>query len=130
MPSAIWHAVMMKTVKTARTMGPACGAGVIFPILRLARRMARGMGGGVAAGGCDGEAGGGEGTTAAGVLGRGSGRGFEGKGDCFLEAGGGVAGMAQGDFYGNPRRIGLKPPSPVWHWGKVALERYWLWKWY
>jgi len=55
---------------------------------------------------------------------------YDGSGYCFLEAGGGVAGMAQGDFYGEPRHITLRTPSPVWHWGKVAFERYWLWKWY
>lgn len=55
---------------------------------------------------------------------------YDGSGYCFLEAGGGVAGMAQGNFYGEPRRITMRSPSPVWHWGKVAYERYWLWKWY
>jgi sulfide:quinone oxidoreductase len=55
---------------------------------------------------------------------------YDGRGYCFLEAGGGSAGMAQGDFYAHPRHITLRPPSPVWHWGKVAFERYWLWKWY
>lgn len=55
---------------------------------------------------------------------------YDGKGYCFLEVGGGSAGMAQGDFYAHPRFISLRTPSPVWHWGKVAFERYWLWKWY
>lgn len=55
---------------------------------------------------------------------------YDGSGYCFLEAGGGVAGMAQGDFYAEPRHITLRTASPVWHWGKVAFERYWLWKWY
>jgi sulfide:quinone oxidoreductase len=55
---------------------------------------------------------------------------FGGAGSCFLEAGGGVAGMARGNFYADPRRIRMRSPSRVWHWGKVAFERYWLWKWY
>jgi hypothetical protein len=38
--------------------------------------------------------------------------------------------MAQGNFFAEPRHITLRAPSPVWHWGKVAYERYWLWKWY
>lgn len=55
---------------------------------------------------------------------------YDGTGYCFLEAGGGAAGMAQGNFFAQPRHITLRTPSPVWHWGKVAFERYWLWKWY
>ncbi|MCH8025894.1 MAG: NAD(P)/FAD-dependent oxidoreductase [Chloroflexi bacterium] len=55
---------------------------------------------------------------------------YDGTGYCFLEAGGGVAGMAQGNFFAEPRHISMRSPSPVWHWGKVAYERYWLWKWY
>ena len=55
---------------------------------------------------------------------------YDGTGYCFLEAGGGVAGMAQGNFFADPRHITIRTPSPVWHWGKVAFERYWLWKWY
>ncbi|MCH7811253.1 MAG: NAD(P)/FAD-dependent oxidoreductase [Chloroflexi bacterium] len=55
---------------------------------------------------------------------------YDGKGYCFLETGGGSAGIAQGDFFGHPREIALRSPSRMWHWGKVAFERYWLWKWY
>jgi sulfide:quinone oxidoreductase len=55
---------------------------------------------------------------------------FDGKGYCFLEAGGGRAGMARGDFLAQPRQITMRSPSRVWHWGKIAFERYWLWKWY
>ena len=43
---------------------------------------------------------------------------------------GGAAGIAQGDFFAHPRRITMRSPSPIWHWGKVAFERYWLWRWY
>lgn len=69
-------------------------------------------------------------NIAARVLGQPARATFDGKGSCFLEAGGGVAGMAQGDFYADPRRISMRSPSRLWHWGKVAFERYWLWKWY
>jgi sulfide:quinone oxidoreductase len=69
-------------------------------------------------------------NIAARVLRRAGGERFDGKGYCFLEAGGGSAGLAQGDFYAHPRAITMRAPSPIWHWGKVAFERYWLWKWY
>ena len=55
---------------------------------------------------------------------------FDGVGRCFLEAGGGAAGMAEGDFYARQRRISMKQPSIVWHWAKLAFEKYWLWRWY
>ena len=55
---------------------------------------------------------------------------FDGEGSCFLEAGEGVAGVARGNFYAEPRRIQMRSPSRLWHWGKVTFERYWLWKWY
>jgi sulfide:quinone oxidoreductase len=69
-------------------------------------------------------------NIAARILGHAKREEYDGSGYCFLEAGGGVAGMAQGDFFAEPRHITLRTPSPVWHWGKVAFERYWLWKWY
>lgn len=69
-------------------------------------------------------------NIAAQILGHAKREVYAGSGYCFLEAGGGVAGMAQGDFYAEPRHITLRTASPVWHWGKVAFERYWLWKWY
>lgn len=69
-------------------------------------------------------------NIAAEILGHAKRQQFDGNGYCFLETGGGAAGMAQGDFYADPRHITLRTPSPVWHWGKVAFERYWLWKWY
>jgi hypothetical protein len=38
--------------------------------------------------------------------------------------------MVQGNFFAQPRRVELKEPSIVWHWAKVAFEKYWLWKMY
>jgi sulfide:quinone oxidoreductase len=55
---------------------------------------------------------------------------FDGEGSCFLETGGGAAGVARGNFYAQPRRIQMRSPSRRGHWGKIAFERYWLWKWY
>ncbi len=69
-------------------------------------------------------------NLAARMLGQSKREQYDGSGYCFLETGGGLAGMAQGNFYGHPRHITVRTPSPVWHWGKVAFERYWLWKWY
>jgi len=69
-------------------------------------------------------------NTAARILGEPASASFDGHGSCFLEAGQGAAGMARGDFYGDPRQITMRSPSRLWHWGKVAFERYWLWKWY
>ncbi len=69
-------------------------------------------------------------NIAARILGLAKREAFDGSGSCFLEAGGGMAGMARGDFLAQPRQITMRSPSRVWHWGKVAFERYWLWKWY
>jgi len=55
---------------------------------------------------------------------------FDGVGRCFLEVGGGAAAMADGDFYARSRQISMKQPSVVWHWAKLAFEKYWLWRWY
>ncbi|MCH7512075.1 MAG: NAD(P)/FAD-dependent oxidoreductase [Chloroflexi bacterium] len=69
-------------------------------------------------------------NIAARILGLAKRERYEGTGYCFLEAGGGSAGLAQGDFFAHPRHITMRSPSPIWHWGKVAFERYWLWRWY
>ncbi len=55
---------------------------------------------------------------------------FDGVGRCFLETGSGAAGVAEGNFLASPRQITLKQPSLLWHWAKLAFERYWLWHWY
>jgi sulfide:quinone oxidoreductase len=69
-------------------------------------------------------------NIAAQILGRDERAEFDGHGYCFLEAGEGRAGIAQGDFLAQPRQISMRSPSRLWHLGKVAFERYWLWKWY
>ncbi|HEU4449752.1 MAG TPA: FAD/NAD(P)-binding oxidoreductase [Gaiellaceae bacterium] len=56
---------------------------------------------------------------------------FDGKGACFLEMGDGSAAYASGDFYAEPRpQVRLRRPGRHWHLGKVAFERYWLWRWF
>jgi sulfide:quinone oxidoreductase len=51
---------------------------------------------------------------------------FDGVGRCFLEVGGGAAAMADGDFFARQRQIAMKQPSVIWHWAKLAFEKYWL----
>ena len=56
---------------------------------------------------------------------------FDGKGYCFLEMGHGIAGFASGNFYAEPKPVvNLKNPGRIWHWGKVAFEKWWMWKWF
>jgi sulfide:quinone oxidoreductase len=55
---------------------------------------------------------------------------FDGVGRCFLETGNGAAGVAEGNFLAPQRQITMKQPSLIWHWAKVGLEKYWLWRWY
>lgn len=52
---------------------------------------------------------------------------FDGYGYCMLEAGGGIAGMAAGNFFAGPSpQIGLWRPGRAPHWGKVLFEQWWL----
>jgi sulfide:quinone oxidoreductase len=56
---------------------------------------------------------------------------FDGKGACFIEMGDGIAAYASGDFYAEPRpEMRMRRPGRHWHLGKVAFERYWLWRWF
>lgn len=60
--------------------------------------------------------------------GKGESRRFDGSGMCFIETGGGRAGMGSGDFYAEPvPRVTVRSPSMLWHAGKVVYEKYWLW---
>lgn len=55
---------------------------------------------------------------------------WDGHGTCFLETGGGKAGMASGDFFAAPvPEVKFRRPSRLWHLGKVAFEQYWLRRW-
>lgn len=55
---------------------------------------------------------------------------FDGHGMCFLETGGGKAGLARGDFYASPvPKVTMYRPGRSWHMGKIAFEKYWLNRW-
>jgi sulfide:quinone oxidoreductase len=63
------------------------------------------------------------------ITGRGASRRFAGEGACFIETGDGRAGFGSGNFYGEPApQIRLRSPSVLLHWGKIAYEKYWLWR--
>jgi sulfide:quinone oxidoreductase len=52
---------------------------------------------------------------------------FDGHGQCFVEIGGGKAGFGGGDFYAEPTpRVTVHAPAGRWHFGKVLLEKSWL----
>jgi sulfide:quinone oxidoreductase len=51
---------------------------------------------------------------------------FQALGRHFLEVGGGAAALIQGDYFGGERGFEMKQPSLVWHYARVAYERYWL----
>jgi NADH dehydrogenase FAD-containing subunit len=52
---------------------------------------------------------------------------FDGHGMCFIEVGGGRAGIGQGNFYAEPvPEVALKPPGRWEHFGKVLFEQAWL----
>lgn len=56
---------------------------------------------------------------------------FGGRGYCFLELGGGLAGFASGEFYATPGPVvTLRRPGYHWHWGKILFERWWLSRWF
>jgi sulfide:quinone oxidoreductase len=59
--------------------------------------------------------------------GRGEAKRFEGNGMCFIETGGGRAGMGSGNFYAEPLpEVRLREPRLLWHGAKVLYEKYWL----
>lgn len=52
---------------------------------------------------------------------------FDGSGSCFVEMGGGVAGFATGNFYGEDGPVvRMRRPGRRWHLARVALEQLWL----
>lgn len=59
--------------------------------------------------------------------GRGEAKRFDGTGTCFIETGGGRAGMGSGNFYAEPLpEVSLRQPGLLWHGAKVLYEKYWL----
>lgn len=52
---------------------------------------------------------------------------YDGTGYCWIEAGGGSAGFASGQFYAEPDPVVGRPSSGrLWHLGKILFEQYWL----
>lgn len=52
---------------------------------------------------------------------------FAGMGYCALEAGGNLAGFADGNFFAEPSpHVRLRKVGRTWHLGKVIFERWWL----
>ena len=65
------------------------------------------------------------------VTGKGTERRFTGDGACFLESGDGRAAFGSGNFYADPApQIRLRQPSMMLHLGKVAYEKFWLFRWF
>lgn len=66
-------------------------------------------------------------NIAAQWTGKGEPKRFDGNGMCFIEAGGGRAGMGRGNFYAEPLpEVNLHQPGSLWHGAKVLYEKYWL----
>lgn len=54
---------------------------------------------------------------------------FTGEGMCFIETGGGRAGIGKGNFYAEPTpQVKMRGPSRFWHAGKILYEKYWLYR--
>jgi sulfide:quinone oxidoreductase len=65
------------------------------------------------------------------ITGKGAPRTFEGYGACFIEIGDGRAGFGSGNFLAEPApQIRLRQPGRLLHLGKVAYEKYWLYRWF
>jgi len=70
-------------------------------------------------------------NLAAEITGTGTMKQFQGEGACFIEAGDGQAGFGSGNFYAEPApRMKLRHAGHLLHWGKVAYEKYWFYKWF
>jgi len=65
------------------------------------------------------------------ITGGGSPEIFDGYGACFIEIGDGRAGYGSGSFFAEPTpQIKLRQPGRMLHLGKVAFEKFWLFKWF
>jgi sulfide:quinone oxidoreductase len=64
------------------------------------------------------------------ITGKGAPRRFLGNGACFIETGNGRAGYGSGNFFAEPApQIRLRPPGVLHHLLKIAMEKYWLYRW-
>lgn len=62
-------------------------------------------------------------------IGRGTPRQFSGEGMCFIETGKARAGIGKGNFYAEPTpQVQMRGPNLFWHFGKIAYEKYWLYR--
>jgi len=65
------------------------------------------------------------------ITGKGAPRSFNGYGACFIETGNGRAGFGNGNFFAEPApQIRLRQPGMLLHLGKVAYEKFWLYRWF
>jgi sulfide:quinone oxidoreductase len=65
------------------------------------------------------------------ITGKGKAAAFDGEGQCFIETGGGKAGLGRGNFYAEPvPRMTLHAPSRYWHGAKILFEKDWLRRWF
>ncbi len=65
------------------------------------------------------------------ITGGGAPRSFDGHGSCFIEIGDSRAGFGSGNFFAEPApQVRLRPPGALLHLGKVAYEKYWLYRWF
>lgn len=56
---------------------------------------------------------------------------YGGRGICFLETGYDQAGLVRGNFLAEPApQVKLRPPSRLYHVGKLLFEKYWLYRWW
>ncbi|MBN4081715.1 NAD(P)/FAD-dependent oxidoreductase [bacterium AH-315-C07] len=70
-------------------------------------------------------------NIAVAVNGKGKFKYFTGYGECFIELGGGKAGLAKGNFYAEPLpKIKMYKPGIHWHAGKVLFEKDFLRRWF
>ena len=70
-------------------------------------------------------------NIAADITGKGTMKQFQGEGACFIESGDGQAGFGSGNFYAEPApQMKMRQAGRLLHWGKVAYEKYWLYKWF
>jgi sulfide:quinone oxidoreductase len=70
-------------------------------------------------------------NIAAEILGQNPDARFLGHGACFVETGDGRAGFGSGNFMAEPApAVKLRRPSRLLRLGKVAYEKYWLFRWF
>lgn len=61
------------------------------------------------------------------ITGKGEAAAFDGRGECYVETGNGMAAYGEGKFFDDPvPNVILHSPSPDWHEAKIRYEREWL----